>query len=57
MIRYYDLLVSNDPGTDILLKNQSNVVAIDYDPLEGYVYWADNNLNSISRARINGTGM
>lgn len=31
-----------------------HAIAIDYDPVEGYVYWTDDEIKAIRRARING---
>ena len=45
--------------TDIVLDftNIRHAIAVDYDPVEGYVYWTDDEVHAISRARLNGTGM
>ncbi|KAM6973495.1 low-density lipoprotein receptor-related protein 5 isoform 2-T2 [Aplochiton taeniatus] len=43
--------------TDIVLKVDDirHAIAIDYDPVEGYVYWTDDEVKAIRRARIDGT--
>jgi len=45
--------------TDVVLPldNIKHSIAIDYDPVEGYVYWTDDEIKSIRRAFLNGTGM
>ena len=45
--------------TDLILplKNIKHAIAIDYDPIEGYFYWTDDEVKVISRARLNGTGI
>lgn len=42
--------------TDVVLQLDSvkHVVAIDYDPVDGYVYWSDDEVRSIRRARLDG---
>jgi len=47
----------DDPGSYIPLENLHTPVAIDYDPVEDYVYWTDVGRKTISRARSNGDGM
>lgn len=44
--------------TDIVLQldNVKHSIALDYDPIEGYVYWTDDVVRSIRRAFLNGTG-
>ena len=44
--------------TDIVLQLDSvkHSIAIDYDPVEGYVYWTDDEVRAIRRAYLNGTG-
>ncbi len=43
--------------TDIVLQVSDirHAIAIDYDPVEGYVYWTDDDVRAIRRARIDGT--
>ncbi|NP_001170929.2 low-density lipoprotein receptor-related protein 5 isoform 1 precursor [Danio rerio] len=43
--------------TDIVLQVNDirHAIAIDYDPVEGYVYWTDDELRAIRRARIDGS--
>ncbi|KAL4225758.1 Low-density lipoprotein receptor-related protein 6 [Mactra antiquata] len=40
----------------LLLNDIKHAIAIDYDPVEGYVYWTDDQVRSIRRAFLNGTG-
>ena len=40
----------------IPLENISRPVAVDYDPIEGKVYWTDVVHKTINRAYVNGTG-
>ncbi|XP_048242332.1 low-density lipoprotein receptor-related protein 6-like isoform X1 [Haliotis rufescens] len=43
--------------TDVVLPldNIRHAIAIDYDPVEGYVYWTDDEVQSIRRAQLDGT--
>uniref|UniRef100_W5KCE8 Low density lipoprotein receptor-related protein 5 n=1 Tax=Astyanax mexicanus TaxID=7994 RepID=W5KCE8_ASTMX len=43
--------------TDIVLQVSDirHAIAIDYDPVEGYVYWTDDEVKAIRRARLDGT--
>ncbi|XP_061077917.1 low-density lipoprotein receptor-related protein 5 [Conger conger] len=43
--------------TDIVLQVDDirHAIAIDYDPVEGYVYWTDDEVKAIRRARIDGS--
>ncbi len=40
------------PLPDIL-----HAVAIDYDPVDSYIYWTDDEVKAIRRAKPDGTGM
>ncbi|KAM6074172.1 low-density lipoprotein receptor-related protein 5 isoform 4-T4 [Chlamydotis macqueenii] len=44
--------------TDIILQidNIRHAIAIDYDPLEGYIYWTDDDVRAIRRAYLDGSG-
>uniref|UniRef100_A0A8C3W4W3 Low-density lipoprotein receptor-related protein n=1 Tax=Catagonus wagneri TaxID=51154 RepID=A0A8C3W4W3_9CETA len=44
--------------TDIVLQVDDirHAIAIDYDPLEGYVYWTDDEVRAIRRAFLDGSG-
>jgi low density lipoprotein receptor-related protein 5/6 len=44
--------------TDIVLDlaNIRHAIAVDYDVIDGYVYWTDDEVHAISRARLNGSG-
>ncbi|XP_013773894.1 low-density lipoprotein receptor-related protein 6-like [Limulus polyphemus] len=44
--------------TDVVLqlKDIKHSIAIDYDPIEEYVYWTDDETRTIKRAFLNGTG-
>ncbi|XP_007943117.1 low-density lipoprotein receptor-related protein 5 [Orycteropus afer afer] len=44
--------------TDIVLEVDDirHAIAIDYDPLEGYVYWTDDEVRAIRRAYLDGSG-
>ena len=57
VVRYYDPSDLSDHGMYVPLANVRNITAVDYDPLEGYVYWVDSHYGSISRARLNGAGI
>ena len=57
VLRYFQITDPDDRGTSILVENTKDVIAVDYDPLEGYVYWADKSLSIIARAKLNGSGM
>lgn len=43
--------------TDIVLQVSDirHAIAIDYDPVEGYVYWTDDEVRAIRRSRIDGS--
>jgi len=56
VLRYANLSDFHGHTTSIPVVNANDIAAIDYDPLEGYVYWGDDNLEIISRAKLNGTG-
>jgi len=56
-IRYYNLSETDEDGTYIPVKDLDNIVAVDYDPTEGYVYWADVKKSAIYRATLSGSGM
>ena len=45
--------------TDVVLPvhNISHAIAVDIDPLEGRVYWTDDDNVGIKRARLDGTGI
>jgi len=51
-----NLLDPQYPITYIPAKGVTNAASLDYDPLNEYVYWSDLDLNTISRARLNGKG-
>ena len=38
------------------LDNIHHAIAIDYDPVEGYVYWTDDEARAIQRSKLDGTG-
>jgi low density lipoprotein receptor-related protein 5/6 len=40
---------------DMELMNIEHAIAIDYDPVDNYVYWTDD-LKAISRVHLDGTG-
>ncbi|NWS27481.1 LRP5 protein, partial [Polioptila caerulea] len=44
--------------TDIILQidNIRHAIAIDYDPVEGYIYWTDDDVRAIRRAYLDGAG-
>ncbi|XP_048340184.1 low-density lipoprotein receptor-related protein 5 isoform X2 [Sphaerodactylus townsendi] len=44
--------------TDIILQidNIRHAIAIDYDPVEGYIYWTDDDVRAIRRAFLDGSG-
>lgn len=41
---------------ELQLDNIKHSIAIDYDPVDGYVYWTDDEVKAIRRAFLNGTG-
>ncbi|XP_066506010.1 low-density lipoprotein receptor-related protein 5 isoform X2 [Hoplias malabaricus] len=43
--------------TDIVLQVSDirHAIAVDYDPVEGYVYWTDDEVRAIRRARLDGS--
>jgi len=44
--------------TDVVLdiRNIRHAIAVEYDPVEQYVYWTDDEMQSIRRAFLDGTG-
>ncbi|XP_064603510.1 low-density lipoprotein receptor-related protein 6-like isoform X2 [Liolophura sinensis] len=44
--------------TDVVLQleNINHAIAIDYDPVDGYVYWTDDEFRAIQRAYLDGSG-
>ncbi|XP_034272652.1 low-density lipoprotein receptor-related protein 5 [Pantherophis guttatus] len=44
--------------TDVILQidNIRHAIAIDYDPVEGYIYWTDDDVRAIRRAFLDGSG-
>lgn len=44
--------------TDIVLQLEDirHAIAIDYDPVEGYIYWTDDEVRAIRRSLIDGSG-
>ncbi|XP_077312028.1 low-density lipoprotein receptor-related protein 5 isoform X1 [Lithobates pipiens] len=44
--------------TDIVLQidDIKHAIAIDYDPVEGYIYWTDDEVRAIRRAYLDGSG-
>ena len=44
--------------TDVVLplNNLQHAIAIDYDPVDGHVYWTDDEVRLIRRAYIDGSG-
>ena len=57
VLRYFRLTDPDNRGTPIPVVNTKDVIALDYDPFEGYVYWADQALSIIARAKLDGSGM
>ncbi|XP_033112246.1 low-density lipoprotein receptor-related protein 6-like [Anneissia japonica] len=43
--------------TDVViqLKDVKNAIAIDYDPIEGFMYWTDDEEHAIRRSKLDGT--
>ncbi|XP_039253082.2 low-density lipoprotein receptor-related protein 6-like isoform X1 [Styela clava] len=44
-----------DPAAVLPIRNLGHVISIDYDPIEGYVYWIDQTLGEIKKSRMNGS--
>ena len=44
--------------TDVVLQleNIQHAIAIDYDPVDAYVYWTDDEVRMIQRAHADGSG-
>lgn len=38
------------------IHNMRHVIVIEYDPVERFVYWTDQQLHLIKRAKLNGSG-
>lgn len=37
------------------LKHVSYTIAVDYDPVDGYIYWTDDTVQKIQRAKLDGS--
>ncbi|XP_076815785.1 low-density lipoprotein receptor-related protein 6-like [Clavelina lepadiformis] len=50
--------LDTDDHTDVLVpvSNIKHAIAVEYDPVEEYVYWSDDGTKAIMRAHLNGTG-
>jgi len=50
--------LDTEDHTDVLIPADGvqNALAIDYDPVDGFVYWTDDDRKAISRSRLNGSG-
>lgn len=50
--------LDTDDFTDVVipLKGVRHAIAIDYDPVDGMVYWTDDDVCAIRRARLDGSG-
>ena len=51
---------ANLDGTDrelVVFNGLGQVMGVDIDPVNGKVYWADNQLNAVNRANLDGTGV
>ncbi len=44
--------------TDVVLQlhNIRHAIAIDYDPVDGHIYWTDDEVRAIRRAYMDGSG-
>ncbi|XP_070568538.1 low-density lipoprotein receptor-related protein 6-like isoform X1 [Ptychodera flava] len=44
--------------TDVVLQldNIKHTIAVDYDPVDGYIYWTDDEVRAIRRAAMDGSG-
>ncbi|KAK3087601.1 hypothetical protein FSP39_008130 [Pinctada imbricata] len=49
-------LSSGGSYVDIPLHNHDNPIAIDYDPIQDYIYWTDVGSHQIRKAKLDGTG-
>ena len=50
-------LDTQDHTTVVLpIQNILHAVVVEFDPVEGFVYWTDQDLHLIKRARLNGSG-
>lgn len=57
-LRMISLDTPDYTDTIIRVKNTkyADAAALDYDPIEGFAYWSDNELKEIRRIRLNGSG-
>ena len=39
------------------IRSNGNIKALDYDPVEDYIYWIQSRQNLIKRAHLNGTNV
>lgn len=46
-----------DPAAVLPIRGLNRAISIDYDPIEGYVYWIDQTLGEIKKSRMNGSGV
>lgn len=56
-IRYISLDTPDFTAIVVPLENVSRAIAIDYDPVEEFVYWTDDQEKTIRRAYLNGSGI
>ncbi len=56
-IRIVSLDVEQYADVVLPLKGINNAFSVDYDIVEDYIYWSDNDKKSITRAHPNGTGV
>ena len=55
-LRLLSLDTPDYTDVDIELMDIKHAVAIDYDPVDNYVYWTDDLVKAISRVHLDGTG-
>ncbi|KAG1652486.1 Low-density lipoprotein receptor-related protein 6 [Nymphon striatum] len=55
-IRLISLDTSDYTDKSLPLKDIKHTIAIDFDPVENYIYWTDDVARAIRRAKLNGSG-
>ena len=56
-IRRISLDTPDYTDVELQLENIQHAIAVDYDPVEGYVYWTDDEVRAIQRSFLDGSGM
>ena len=56
-LRFISLDTLDHTATVLPIHNIRHLLAIEYDPVERFVYWTDQDLHHIKRAKLDGSGI